>query len=249
MSSPAAGSVEVQEGGNSFTRVFGAIVSPKETFQSIVRRPTWLVPVILVSIFSLGAVVLFGHRGGWPSYFERQMAANSRVQQMNAQQRQQALQIQLKIGVPATYAVLPVATFVVVLVIASILLGLFNGIAGAKIGFKTSLGIVAYAYSPGIISGLLAMTVISLKDVTTVDLQNIVASSAAAFLPDTAPRWMVALLGSLDIFSFWYMILMAIGYAAAAPKKLSTGKAFAWIFSVWLIYVLIKVGLTAAFTT
>ena len=54
------------------------------------------------------------------------------------------------------------------------------------------------------------------------------------------------LLGAIDIFSFWDMILLAIGYCAAAPKKLSTGKAFAWIFSVWLIYVLIKVGLTAA---
>jgi hypothetical protein len=246
MSSPAAGSVEVRDGGNSFTRVFGAIVSPKETFQSIANRPTWLVPVILVAMFSLGAVALFGHRGGWPTYFERQMAASSRGQEMNAQQRQQALQIQLKFGVPATYAILPIATFVVVLLLAAIWLGLFNGIAGTKIDFKTSLGIVAYAYSPGIISGLLAILVISMKDATTVDLQNIVASSAAAFLPGTAPRWMVALLGSLDIFSFWYMILMAIGYSAAAPKKLSFGKAFAWILSVWLIYVLIKVGLTAA---
>jgi Yip1 domain len=248
MASAPLPSAEVPERGNSFGRIFGVWFSPKATFQSIVRRPTWLVPVLLLAIFSLGAVALFGHRGGWPSYFERQMASNSRVQQMNAQQRQQAMQMQLKIGVPATYVVTPVATLVLVLVLAAIFLGIFNGLAGAKLGFKTSMAIVAYAYSPGIISGLLAILVISLKDPTTIDLQNIVASSAGAFLPSSSPRWMVALFGSLDLFSFWYMILMAIGYSAAAPKKLSFGKAFAWIFSVWLIYVLIKVGLTAAFT-
>lgn len=246
MASATLPSSEVPERGNSFARIFGVLFTPKATFQSIVRRPTWLVPVLLLAILSLGAVALFGHRGGWPSYFERQMASNSRVQQMNAQQRQQALQIQLKIAVPATYVVTPVAPLLLVLVIAAIFLGIFNGVAGTKLSFKTSMGIVAYAHSPGIISGLLAILVIALKDVTTVDLQNIVASSAAAFLSDTAPRWMVALLGSLDIFSFWNMTLMAIGYSVAAPKKLSIGKAFAWIFSVWLIYVLIKVGLTAA---
>jgi Yip1 domain len=248
MASATLPSAEVPEHGNSFARIFGVWFSPKATFQSIVRRPTWLVPVLLLAILSLGAVTLFGHRGGWPSYFERQMASNSRVQQLNAQQRQQAMQMQLKIGVPATYVVTPVAPLVLVLVLAAIFLGIFNGLAGAKLGFKTSMGIVAYAYSPGIISGLLAILVISLKDPTTIDLQNIVASSAGAFLPSSSPRWMVALLGSLDLFSFWYMILMAIGYSAAAPKKLSFMKAFAWIFSVWLIYVLVKVGLTAAFS-
>jgi hypothetical protein len=248
MASATLPSAETPERSNSFGRIFGAIFDPKETFQSIVRKPTWFAPVLILAIFSLSTVALFGHRGGWPSYFERQMANNSRAQQMNAQQRQQALEVQLKFGVPVTYAVTPIAAVLVVLVLAAIFLGIFNGLAGTKVDFKTSMGIVAYAYSPGIISGLLAILVISLKDVTTIDLQNIVASNVGALLPSSSPRWMVALLGSLDLFSFWYMILMSIGYSAAAPKKLSFGKAFAWILSVWLIYVLVKVGLTAAFS-
>jgi len=44
------------------------------------------------------------------------------------------------------------------------------------------------------------------------------------------------------------MLLLAIGYAAAAPKQLTTGKAFAWIFVVWLAFVVVKVGLVAAFS-
>jgi hypothetical protein len=56
------------------------------------------------------------------------------------------------------------------------------------------------------------------------------------------------LLGSLDLFSFWMMILMAIGYSATNPKKISVGKAFGSIIAVWFIYVLVKVGIAAAFS-
>jgi Yip1 domain len=248
MASATLGSAEVPERGNSFGRIFGVLFSPKETFQSIVRRPTWLLPVLLLSILSLTAVALFGHRGGWPSYFDRQMANNSRVEQMSAEQRRQVMAAQLKYGPPVVDAVSAIAPFLAVLVISAVLLGIFNGITGSKIGFKASLGIVAYSYAPGIISGLLAILVLSVKDVTTIDLQNIVASSAGAFLSPTSPRWMVSLFSSLDIFSFWYMILLAIGYSQAVPKKLSFGKAFAWIFSIWLVFVLVRVGLTAAFS-
>ena len=35
---------EAPEKVNSFGRIVGVIFSPKETFESIARRPTWLVP-------------------------------------------------------------------------------------------------------------------------------------------------------------------------------------------------------------
>jgi hypothetical protein len=43
------------------------------------------------------------------------------------------------------------------------------------------------------------------------------------------------------------MILLAIGFTTAAPKQLTTAKSFAWVFIMWLVYVVVKVGLTAAF--
>jgi hypothetical protein len=101
---------------------------------------------------------------------------------------------------------------------------------------------------PKVISGLLGIVVLLVKDPATIDLNNLVASNAGAFLADNSPKWLVALLTPVDLFSFWVMILMAIGYSAAAPKKLSSVKAFAWIFSLWVVYVLVRVGLTAAFS-
>jgi hypothetical protein len=58
----------------------------------------------------------------------------------------------------------------------------------------------------------------------------------------------VALLSSVDLFVFWEMILLAVGYSAAAPKKVSFGGALAWIFALWVLVVMIRVGFAAAFS-
>jgi len=248
MSDVAVQAPEVPERVNSFARIFGVLFSPKATFESIARRPTWLAPMIVLTVLPLIVIGLFGHRVGWRSFFEKQMQGNSRVQQMTPEQQEQALELQVKYGPPFVYVIGAVAPVTIALIIAAVLWGLFNGLAGTALKFKTSLGIVAYASSPGIIRGLLGILVLFLKDPATVDLQNLVASNATIFLSNDSAKWLLALTRSIDIFTFWPMILMAIGYHCAAPKKLSTGAAFAWIFVVYLVIVLATVGLTAAVT-
>jgi hypothetical protein len=240
---------EPERESNSIARIFGALFSPAETFRSIVRKPTWLLPVILIVLLSLAVVGIFAKRGGWESYFQRQDQVSSRFQQLTPQQQRQAIQAQMKFGPVAGYASAAVAPFIDAVVLAAIFLGVFNLIGGAQVKFKTSLGIVSYALTPLIISGLLGIVILYLKDPATVDLQNIVASNAGVFLSRDAPRWQVSLLSSLDVFSFWAMSLLAIGYSAAEPKKFSFAKAFAYIFAIWLVFVLVKVGATAAAAT
>ena len=155
---------------------------------------------------------------------------------------------QLKYAPPVAYAEAILGPAIVVVFLAAIFLGIFNLALGTKLNFSTSMGIVSHALMTGLISGVLGILVIALKDPSTVDLQNLIASNAGAFLSNDSPKWMVALLGALDVFSFWTMILMAIGYSAAAPKKLSFGKAFISLFVTWLLYVVAKVGITAAFS-
>jgi Yip1-like protein len=239
---------EAPERVNSFGRIFGALFSPKATFESIARRPTWLAPIIVLSVLSLGVIGLFGNRVGWRAFFAKQMEGNSRVQQMSPEQQQQALEMQLRFAPPFVYAVGAVSSAVIAVVIAAVLLGMFNGLAGANLNFKTSLAIVAYGLSPRIIVGLLGILVLLLKDPSTVDLQNLVASNATVLLSDGAAKWLVALFRSIDIFIFWPMFLMAIGYHRAAPKKLSTIGALAWLLVVYSVIVIVVVGLTAAFS-
>jgi Yip1 domain len=232
---------------NSFARIFGALFSPKPTFASIVQRPTWVVPVILGCILFIAVVFAFTQRGGWASFFQKQMADNSRVQQMTPEDRENLLEKQVKIAPIFGYVEGVVIPPVGALLSAAVLLGIFNLSGATKTTFKVALAIVAFAWCPWLIHGLLSILIIFLKDPATVDLQNVVASNPGAFLPEGSAKWLAALLGSIDLFAIWTLILLAIGFSATNPKKLSFGKAAALAGAGWLIFILLKVGLTAAF--
>lgn len=248
MASPTVQTPESPERVNSVGRIFGVLFSPKETFESIARRPTWLLPMLLVSLISLGIIGLFGHRVGWRAFFEKQTANSSRFQQLPPDQQQRSLEMQLKYGPPYVYAIGAISPAIIAVIIAAVFLGLFNLVFGAKLNFKTSLAIVCYSWMTGIVSGILGALILLLKDPSTVDLQNLIASNVGAFLSSDSPKWLIALGTALDIFTFWIMILMAIGFSAAAPKKLSFGKAFISIFVLWLLVVIVRVGAVAAFS-
>ncbi len=200
----------------------------------------------------VAVVGLFSQRVGWRSFMERQNTENSRIQkqleQMTPERREQMLEQQTKYASVVVYFLVTVGTVVTILIVAAVYLGVFNLVFGAQLKFVTSFAIVAYAWVPLLVHGLLGILIIFLKDPATVDLKNLVASNPAAFLSDDSSQWLVKLLTSFDLFVFWIMILMAIGFSAANPKKISFGKALGTIVAVWFFYVVLAVGLTAAFS-
>jgi hypothetical protein len=233
---------------NSFSRIFGVLFSPKPTFESIVRRPTWIVPVILGCIFFIVVVAIFTQRGGWPSFFEKQNANNSRMQSMSREDRERTEEAQIKIAPKFGYVEGVVIPPIAALIVAGVLMLVFNLSGATKVDFKVSLGIVSYAWVPWLVHAILSVLILFLKDASAVDLQNIVASNPGALLSDDAAKWLVSLLGSIDIFAIWTLVLLAIGYSATNPKKLSFGKAFVLVIIPWIFFIVIKVGLTAAFS-
>jgi len=250
MASPAmmSSAPDAPASTGALSRIVGVFFSPKATFESIAARPTWIVPVILICIVQLGVVAVFSQRVGWRSMIEKQDANSSRLQGLPPEQLERVLEMQVKYAPVIGYLGAALGPFLGVAVVGGILLGLFNGFFGGKMQYETALGVVSHAWMPGLIAGILGIVILFLADPSSVDLQNLVASNPGVLLSDDSPRWMVVLLGSLDIFSFWTMLLMAAGFHAANPKKISFGKAFGLILFVWAFYVVFKVGLAAAFS-
>jgi Yip1 domain len=252
MASAETPSPVAQGSDSSFGRIIGVLFSPKPTFESIVRRPTWVLPLILIVCVSVTVIFIFGHRVGWRDFMVRQDQQSARTQKqmesMTAEQREKMIDTQTKWASIITYPAVVLGTFIYAVIIAAVLMLVFNLIYGTKIGFVPSLAIVAHSWVPGIIGGLLAILILFLKDPSTVDLNHLVASNGGAFLADDSAKWLVTLLTAFDLFAFWNMILMAFGFSAADPKKISFGKALGTVVGVWLIYVIVKVGLVAAFS-
>ena len=53
----------------------------------------------------------------------------------------------------------------------------------------------------------------------------------------------MSLATSLDLFSIWLILLLAVGFSAAQPRKLTFGKALAGVLIPWGIYVVGKAAL------
>jgi hypothetical protein len=237
---------------SSLGRIFGVFFNPKPTFESIAQRPTWVLPISILLVLSLVTVGLIGQRIGWQTVIEKQIASNPRAQkqmeQMPAEQREKVMNTQVKVASVIGYVSVCVFTILGAVVVAAVFLAVFNLVSGTKIGFSTSLGVVAHSWLPYVLYSLLGILILFIKDPSTIDVQNLVASNPGALLSDDSPRWLVSLLTSLDLFTFWVLILQAVGYSATNPKKISFGKALGSVLAVWLLYVMVKVGLAAAFS-
>jgi hypothetical protein len=225
-----------------FGRVVGVFFSPKPTFQDIVRKPSWVLPVVLLTLFSIAVSFSINQRVNWREFMSQQIEKSSQAGNMSAEQKEQRIEGGAKFSPIVTWVFGACGPILFTLIVAVVMWGAFNLLGGANTNFATAFAITAHAALTGLVSSLLFILVLYLKPPGTVDMENPVATNLAAILPDDSAKWLVALLKSIDVFTFWTLILLAIGFAATNPKKLKGSKAFVIAFSVWAVYVVCRVG-------
>ena len=240
--------VETQAKVSPFGRIFGVLFSPKPTFEDIARKPTWLLPVLILAI--LGAVVAVGinQKMNWREYMSQQIEKSPAGAQLSTDQKQQRIEAGAKFAPISAYVFGIPAPVIVVLVVALIMWGAYNLLGGANLNYKTALAIVSHAYVPLIIANVLFLIVLFLKPYGTLDLDNPVATNLAAFLPEDTAKWLLAIGKNLDIFVLWITVLIAIGFAAANPKKLKGGKPYTIAFGMFAVWVILRVGAAFIFS-
>jgi hypothetical protein len=222
-------------------RVMGVFFSPGETFADIARVPTWVVPIILLTILSFGVSVVMNQRVDWRSIVEKQASQNPRFEQLSAEQKTQQLDMGTKFAPYVTYAIGLCGPILLTLIVGLIYFGAFNLFMGAGLKFMTAFAITAHAWVVRSVAAVLAIIVIFLKRPGDVDPEHLLAADLGAFLSNEAPKPLMKLATSLDIFSIWLLVMLAIGFAAANPKKISKTAAYSVVFGVWAVVVLVKV--------
>ena len=110
---------------------------------------------------------------------------------------------------------------------------------------KRMMAIVAYGFLPLLIQTVLSMVVLMLKDPEEFNLQNPLMFNVGAFLSPETPAALRAVGSSIDLFTLWILVLLAIGVSTAA-RKISFGKALAGIAFPWVLFVILKAAAAAA---
>jgi len=231
-----------------FARLTGVLFSPKATYEDIAAKPSWALPLVIIVVLSVVVVAVFGQRVGWRGLVEKKIAESSRTADMPADQKAEAVERGAKFAPIVAYISTVVAVPVAALLVAAVLMGVFNLVAGARVSFLQSLGIVTYSWTPAIIGAIIGLILLFVKAPDTINIENLVADNVGAFLSGDSPHWLMTLGTSLNLFVFWTIALMGIGYSAASPKKVSIGKGIAIVGVCWALFTLAKVGWVGAFS-
>lgn len=227
------------------SRLVGVFFSPQSTFPDIVRRPRWWIPMILLAIMSTAVVSAYGRHVGWERTIRQAIERSPRTEQLSAQQREQAIATATRVTSVVSYAA-GLFGAISMVVVAAVLIFLFNILMSADLKFPSMLGIVGYSFLPTLISSALTLVVMFMKDPEDFDIQRPLAFNLGAFLPDGTPRWAVLAGNSFDLFSFWIIALLAIGVSSSV-RRISFSKALITILFPWAIVVVLRVAYTVAF--
>ena len=233
---------EAQASISPIGRIIGVFFSPGNTFADIVRKPSWLLPVVFSTILGLLVSVAINQRINWREFMNQQIEKSPAAAQLSAEQKQQRIEGGAKFAPISTYVFGTLGPVLVALIVGLIMWGAYSLLGGISTNFSTAFGITAHAFMTGLVSSPLFILILYLKPYGTADLDNPLAANLAAFLSDESAKWLVALFKSIDIFVVWTLILLAVGFAAVNPKKLKGSKSFTIAFSVWAVYVVCRVG-------
>ena len=235
-------------GMGEFSRITGVFFDPKKTFEDIAKRPTWIVPLVLIMIAVLAVSMTMMQHIGAERIVRHGMEASSRAQQMTPEQREQAVAMGVKFASIMGYVFIVIVP-VIYVIMAAVLLGMASGILSAGIRFKQVFAVVCYASLTGVIQSILTIVVIFLKNPDDFNMQNPLAFNVGAFMdPNTASKFMYSLASSLDLFVLWTILLIATGLKAAAGKKLTFTGALVAVLLPWAVVVLGKAALAGAFS-
>jgi hypothetical protein len=223
-------------------RIVGVFTSPKQTFTSIAEKPSWVAPMLLMMILAIIVGSLLNSKMNWNEYIRHKAEENPRFAAMSEEQKDQALVGQVKFWKGFSYGIGAVAIPISILIFAGIYTIAFNLFRGAGVRYGQSFAITTHAFLPSAITSILAMIILPLKTYGDVDPENIVATSLKAYLPETAPKPLLALGGSFELFWIWCLVLVAIGFAAANPRKVKPGAAMGIVFGLWAVWVLGKIA-------
>jgi hypothetical protein len=241
MATIPAPAAEPQAAISPFGRIIGVLFSPKATFEDIARKPSWLLPVLISTVLGIASTVVLNQRMDWRDYITQQIEKSPRAANMPAEQKEKQVEISAKVTVYIVYLAGAIGSVCFAVILGAVMMLAYNLLVGAGASFSQSLGIAAHSLVVGIVSTPIFLLVLLLRPKGTIDPENPVATNLAAFLPEESAKWLLTLCKSIDVFTIWILLLIAIGFAAVNPKKLKGGKAYIVAFSVWGVVVVVKV--------
>lgn len=198
-----------------WARFFGVLFSPRQTFQGIVAAPRWLGMLVLIALVLSAATYIFlSTEVGQQALLDQQVAAMESFRVQVTDEMYQQLESRLAFAQYTGAAGQLVFMPIMYVVIAGILFLIFNVATGGEATFKQIFTIVVHS---GVVSVVMQLFTLPLNYFRE-SLSS--PTNLAALLPMVPEGTFWAyLLGSVDIFWIWWLMVLAIGLAVLYRRR------------------------------
>lgn len=225
-------------------RFIGVLLSPRETFEAVVARPQWILMALVIIVITAGTQVWFqstevGRQATLDDAVRRVESFGMKVSdEMYEGMRKSIMEPSAsRLAISAvTMAVIPPIIWAA---LAGILFLVFGSLMGGAGTFKQMYAVVVHS---GVVStvGMLVLTPVNYLRASTSSSTNL--SVFFPFLPEGS--FLNRLLGMADVFTIWWVAVLAIGVAVVSRKK--TGTAATVLFGVYAVIALAIAAFMAA---
>ncbi len=216
-------------------RIVGVVVGPGDTMASVAAHPRWLdVLAFTTVVVALGFVWFLSTEIGKTAYVDQAVASMEAFGRTVNEDMYAVVQRQAEYARWIQGASILFFSPLVTAAVAGILFGVF-AVLGGEARYPQVLAVVSHA---SVIS--LLQTVFTLP----LNYQRQTMSSAtnlSVFFPNLADgSFLASLLGVIDLFWIWYLVVLAIGLAAVYRRKWTSIAV-----SLFTVYGLIGLGIAA----
>ncbi|HET7221065.1 MAG TPA: YIP1 family protein [Vicinamibacterales bacterium] len=196
------------------SRLIGVITAPKATFQAIVAQPRWLGMLVLLCVLSAALVGGFLLTSvGQEAWLDAARQGGPFGREVTDQQLEGMRRIAPFVGYGT---MLGIVCFVPILylVVSAVLFAVFNAGMGGNATFKQLITVVVHSGVIGLLGQLFTVPMNYARGVMTS------ATNLAVLVPGIAETSFIGrLLGAIDIFLIWQLIVLAIGLAVLYRRR------------------------------
>ena len=224
-------------------RLINMFFAPRKTFEDLKRNASWWIPWLVTGIFLVIFGVIAAQKIDMTRFIQQQIdkspSAQRRMEQLTPEQREKGIAMQAT-GTKVVFYIYPVFTLVGGLIIAAVLMAVFNFMLGAEVPFQRALAVVFYSFVPLVISTvLLTVSLLVSADPNAIDLTNPMPTNPGFFMDPQGNKFIYAIASSLDIFSIWVLVLLGLGFSTASSnRKPAVSTGVTTMFVVFAIFVI-----------
>jgi len=216
---------------------FNTFFEPRKVFESLKIKPTWLVPFIIAALLGIG---FFYYT--YPFIMAQQVERIQENEKIPEEQKERIIEKMTERDHPPIWQLsfAPIGTLVSFVVVAAALFFVFNVLLGGDSNYRRVLSVYSYSSLIAIPAMIVKFPLIMMKENL-----NVQTSLALLLSPNTKDSFVYKVFSSFDIFTIWQVILVSMGLGVM--YKYGTKKAFTAVFILWVIWILLKSGLSSVF--